>query len=213
MHFLAAIQHFKLYSFYLYSFHKPLWKTSHPRSIVYEPIKTGNRAYQVPFDSSVHRSLHGNLVIQNENGVYVAMKITQYIEDEKDPLFLVILPYFISLSHTEKGLNMVKKLVVSLKCKKAQFFLLQKILEDPIDYISDPYCNYSYQLIIQNWEFSVTEPLFKAVCGNVICLSNQKYSSNVIEVLFENAPCSIMSEYISELCASPSSTVINRPYI
>ena len=143
--------------------------------------------------------------------MYVAIKLMSFIESEKDTLFIEILRDFIKLSQTERGLNVIKVFIVGVKSVGAQCLVIEKIMENPIQYIEHYYSNYAFQLIIKNWSLSSTKALFETVFGRFSYLSNQKCSSNAIETLMLNAPVDILSRYIKEVIDSMLSIFVIRP--
>lgn len=149
-------------------------------------------------------------ICENEHGMYVAIKLMSFIEDERDIIFKEILHDFINLSQTEKGLNVIKKFIVELKSIHAQYLVIAQIMQNPIQYIEHYYSNYAYQLIIKHWSRECIRPLFECVVGCVCYLSNQKCSSNVIETLMTNAPVELLPIYIKEITDSILSTFLHR---
>ena len=65
------------------------------------------------------------------------------IKNEADEIFLEILPHFISLSKTEKGLSVTKKLVSELKSEKAQLMIMEQVKDNVQTFFDDFYCNYA----------------------------------------------------------------------
>jgi len=125
-----------------------------------------------------------------------------YITDEKDSIFQIILKYFIQLSQTEKGLNVIKEFVVCLKSTTAQHLIAKKVIEIDIPYIEHGYSNYAFQLMISKWPCDVTAPLFAMIKGNVARLCNQKCSSNVMEAVFSCSPTELFEIFLKEILCS-----------
>lgn len=133
----------------------------------------------------------------------MAQKVMYLVKDHKDQIFEEIIPHVIFLSKTEKGLNVVKKLVSSLKCKIAQSIIISKIKEDATDYIENFYSNYVIQLIVQCWPMEVIRDLFPLICGKIKELSIQKSSSNVIETMICYSPPEMRRKYFAEIASLP----------
>jgi hypothetical protein len=125
------------------------------------------------------------------------------VKDHKDQIFEEVIPHVIFLSKTEKGLNLVKKLVSSLKCKVAQSMIISKIKEDSTDYIENFYSNYVIQLILQCWPMESIQDLFPLICGRIKEFSLQKSSSNVIETMICYSPPEIRRKYFEEIASLP----------
>ena len=143
------------------------------------------------------------MLIKHENGSYVAQKVMCFVKDYKDDIFEEILPHFIYLSQTEKGLNVAKKLVVSLKCKTAQGLIVTKV-KTAVSFIDDFYSNYVIQLIIQSWPIEVVQELFYLICGKIREYSLQKSSSNVVETMISYSPDHIRQKYFEEIASLPN---------
>ena len=127
------------------------------------------------------------------------MKLVDYIEDEKDPIFVEIFNEFINLSQNENGVNVIKSIVAVLKSEEAQAMIIKKILEDPFKFMEHQISNYAFQHVIASWDLKVTRPLFEVVRNNVSYLSIQKYASNSIECVMKHAPEDLIDEYMKEV--------------
>jgi hypothetical protein len=138
------------------------------------------------------------------------MKLVNYIEDERDQIFVEIFNNFVSLSQNVNGVNVIKSMITVLKGSQSQKLIIDKILEGHIKFMEDKYSNYAFQHIIANWDFSVTKPLFEAVKTNVSYLSAQKCASNSIESVFLRAPIEFLDAYIREIKADVISTCLIR---
>ena len=126
-----------------------------------------------------------------------------FVKDYKDEIFEEILPHFVYLSQTEKGLNVAKKLVSSLKCKTAQGLIVAKV-KNAVGFIEDFYSNYVIQLIIQSWSIDVVQELFHIINGKIQEYSLQKSSSNVIETMIYYSPEDIRRKYFEEIASLPN---------
>ncbi len=122
-----------------------------------------------------------------------------YVTGKEDPIFKEILANFIMLSQTEKGLNVVKALIASLKNSHAQVLIVTAIKERAQSYIENLYSNYAFQMIVKQWPYTVTQPLFLHISSKVQYYSIQQCSSNVVEAIIYNAPEEYKLRYISEL--------------
>ena len=125
-----------------------------------------------------------------------------YVTNKEDPIFKEILANFIMLSQTEKGLNVVKSLIASLKNMQAQVLIVTAIKERAQSYIENLYSNYAFQMIIKQWPFTVTQPLFSQILSKVQYYSLQQCASNVVEAIVYNAPEEYRLRYICELIES-----------
>ena len=121
------------------------------------------------------------------------------IKDHNDPIYNEIFSQFIFLSKTEKGLNVVKKLINELKDLVGQQAIIKLVLENASEYIEDFYCNYVIQLIVQCWPIEVIRPVFLLISDKIRQYSLQKSSSNVVETMISCAPMDIKSKYFKEI--------------
>ena len=123
------------------------------------------------------------------------------VKDFKDDIFTEIYPHFVYLSKTEKGLNVVKKLIIELIDSTTQKMLVSKVLENSKDFIDDYYCNYAIQLMVQQWPINITQELFMLIIGKIKQYSLQKSSSNVVETMICCCPLYIRSAYFNEIAS------------
>jgi hypothetical protein len=123
------------------------------------------------------------------------------VKDSNDDIFTEIYPHFVYLSKTEKGLNVVKKLIIELIDSTSQKMLVSKVLENSEDFIDDYYCNYAIQLMVQLWPISITQELFMLIVGKIKQYSLQKSSSNVVETMICSSPSHIRSAYFNEIAS------------
>jgi hypothetical protein len=141
-------------------------------------------------------------IYQNEFGTFIGMKLAQYIVHYEDPIFQEILPNFIMLSQTEKGLNVIKSLIYELKDSQSQSMIVAIIQEKAQSYIENLYSNYAFQLIVKQWPYIVTQPLFTLIFNQVQFYSMQQCSSNVVEAVLYNAPEEYRCKYMDEMILS-----------
>ena len=55
--------------------------------------------------------------------------------------------------------------------------MIQRILPDLIELVSNAFGNYAISQIVENWEIKFCRPIFDKLISKVYELSNQKYSS------------------------------------
>ena len=125
------------------------------------------------------------------------------VKDFNDELFIEIFPHFVPLSKTEKGLNVIKKLIIAINDYTTQKKLAQVVLENSSVFIDDYYSNYAIQLMVQQWPINITQQLFMLICGRIKQYSLQKSSSNVVETMICYSPPHIRSLYFHEIASLP----------
>ena len=124
------------------------------------------------------------------------------VQDEKDWIFQEVINDFVKLAKTEKGLNVIKKLIHFVQERvPSQLIIIQIMLENPKLFISNFYANYAIQLIIQTWKVETVKPLFSLILGKIKEYSVHKCSSNVVETMMCYSPPEIRAEYIKEICS------------
>lgn len=114
-----------------------------------------------------------------------------------------MLPNFTPLSKTEKGLNVIKKLIIELRWQKPQLMLVAQVLAHANNVIEDRYSNYVLQVMVQTWNNEVTVSLFGLILGKIKYYSLQKSSSPVVEAMFINCNTKMRDLYLKELIEMP----------
>ena len=127
------------------------------------------------------------------------MKLMRFIKNGQDSFYQEILYNFITLSQTEKGLNVIKSFIQELKDEQCQLKVIDIIKSNPINYIENPYSNYAFQNIIKQWPLVITNSLFPLILTHILQLSVQQCSSNVIETMLLNSPLEYRAKYINEV--------------
>jgi hypothetical protein len=126
------------------------------------------------------------------------MKLMPYVISKEDAIFKEILANFMMLSQTEKGLNVVKSLIASLKNLQAQVLIVTAIKERAQSYIENLYSNYAFQMIVKQWPIAVTQPLFLHMFSKVQYYSLQQCSPEEFKLRYMNEL--IDSKDLSSMC-------------
>ncbi|GAB1740627.1 hypothetical protein NU219Hw_g5721t1 [Hortaea werneckii] len=79
--------------------------------------------------------------------------------------------------------------------------LVDQVIQNAFSLVQDPFGNYVVQYILDLGEPSFTEPLCKSFKGNVVFLSKQKFSSNVVEKCIRCAGAETKHLLIAEIVA------------
>ena len=64
--------------------------------------------------------------------------------------------------------------------------LIKKFEKDCIEIVQDPFGNYAIQYAIDTFGYDSCENIINEICVNILSLSMQKFSSNVVEKCIEN---------------------------
>lgn len=87
----------------------------------------------------------------------------------------------INLVLDANGVCVIKRFMFGNKNQENRTFLMNIIISNGLEIIQNPFGNYIIQYIFELWGFEIGKPLLELLINNVISLSMQKYSSNVIE--------------------------------
>lgn len=68
---------------------------------------------------------------------------------------------------------------------KKRKFILDKISKNSLEIVQNPFGNYVIQHILDEWGAEVAAPIIEVILRNIISLSMQKFSSNVVEKCFD----------------------------
>jgi len=63
---------------------------------------------------------------------------------------------------------------------------LEKISQNSLEIVQNPFGNYVIQHILDEWGAEVANSIVEVILKNIISLSMQKFSSNVVEKCFDN---------------------------
>ena len=117
----------------------------------------------------------------DKNGNHVFLKILKIIPKEKNSfLYNKLIEIIIDVSLLQQGVTILQTAFeyASLGQKEA---ICNRIIENISRLINDKYGNYTIQTIILLNEEKLNIKIFKYITGNVLELSKQKFSSNVID--------------------------------
>jgi hypothetical protein len=81
----------------------------------------------------------------------------------------------------------LKKLINTNKSDKVKKDILKELVNNTMEIIQSPFGNYAIQHVFQEWGFNNCENIVNVIINNIISLSMQKYSSNVVEKCLELA--------------------------
>ena len=80
----------------------------------------------------------------------------------------------------------IKRFINSNKDLNLRAQLIQKFQEDYLDIVQDPFGNYAIQFAIDTFGNVECKKIINDICEEVLSLSLQKFSSNVVEKCMEN---------------------------
>merc|ERR1712039_776513 len=112
------------------------------------------------------------------------------------------------------GLCVLKKCISQAKAPgQHQELLLSQLAQHALDLVQSPYGNYAVQHALEEWGGPACAPIFKSLEGRMMQLSIQKFSSNVVEKMFCEAPAELRPRLIAELVEHDKmSVLVNSNY-
>jgi CRISPR/Cas system-associated endonuclease Cas3-HD len=99
----------------------------------------------------------------------------------------MILNNFKNLAIDSNGICVLKKFISTNKNDKVKKDILNELVNNALEVVQSPFGNYAVQHAFQEWGFKTCESIVNAIINNIVSLSMQKYSSNVVEKCLELA--------------------------
>ena len=135
----------------------------------------------------------------NIYGARILEKILAYFEDEfKQEIIEYICENFLELAYNNNGICLVKKILLMTHKKDLHIKLKKLVFDNALNLIVHQYGNYAIQIIIENWDETDLKEILEIYENKYIFLSNQKFSSNVMERILEKSEKNL-ENYINEI--------------
>ena len=135
----------------------------------------------------------------NIYGARILEKILAYFEDEfKKEIIEYICENFLELAYNNNGICLVKKILLMTHKKDLHIKLKKLVFDNALNLIVHQYGNYAIQIIIENWDETDLKEILEIYENKYIFLSNQKFSSNVMERILEKSEKNL-ENYINEI--------------
>jgi hypothetical protein len=150
----------------------------------------------------IHLGIKDSIVsfCYNVYGTHVLEKILSYFEDEYHKEIIEnICDNFIELAYNMNGICLVKKILLMTHKKELHIRLKKLVYDNALNLIVHQYGNYAVQIIIENWDEKDLEEILELYRNKYVFLTNQKFSSNVIERILEKSEKNL-ENYINEIC-------------
>jgi len=105
------------------------------------------------------------------------------IVDEKDREYIntTVLDNILKLVYDANGICVIKKLINGNKEQAIKQRILSIIQKNCLDIIQNAFGNYIIQHVLDEWGPVICKDVIKMIHTNIISLSMQKFSSNVVE--------------------------------
>jgi len=139
-------------------------------------------------ENIIRESIEKHIVFLSldNNGTHVIQKlITCFDEERREYLNSKIIENFLKLVLDQNGICIAKLLVatnVSLGTRKR---ILDTLTANCLEMVQNPFGNYIIQEVFEKWGFEACKDIISVIHQNIISLSIQKYSSNVVEKSIE----------------------------
>lgn len=118
----------------------------------------------------------------NQNSLQIIVKLLSNIQNHKRKyLFKFLLSNFGVLSRNLNGAIVVKKFISEVTDPLTIDVILNMIELDIISLCKDKYANYVVQFAIEKFGYNRSEKIINSIISNLLVLSVEKYSSNVID--------------------------------
>ena len=151
-----------------------------------------------------------NIFCYNVYGTHVLEKMLSYFEDQFiQEIIDFVYNNFMDLACHINGICIVKKLILMIHKKELHEKLKKKILENALYLIVHQYGNYVIQVIMENWENEDLEDIIDLCKDKYVYLSNQKFSSNVVERIIEKNNENL-EYYINQICENDNLSQVIR---
>ena len=96
----------------------------------------------------------------------------------------------------------MKVLIQNTKRPENKRIIVEKILEDGLEYVQNEYGNFVVSEALNQFEFEFTARIFSQMKSHFVKLSQNKFSSKFIEICIDRAPKNIQDEICKEFCSS-----------
>jgi len=107
----------------------------------------------------------------------------------------------------------LKKFINGNKNEELRKFFLDTITKNALEIVQNPFGNYVIQHILDEWGPEIAKNIINVIINNMISLSMQKFSSNVVEKCFDLVDMSTRKRMVKELFnASKISSLLKNKY-
>ena len=125
----------------------------------------------------------------NINSTHVLQKIISTLsEDDREYINTFISNNFIFLCKDVNGICLIKKFINEKNSEKLKKKCINLLTENCIEITIDQYGNYAIQHALDQYGYFNCMSIIKIIVNNIVGLSNQKFSSNVVDkvILFSH---------------------------
>jgi len=138
---------------------------------------------------------------QDPQGSHVIEKmIIIWDEDLIKFIYETIIDNYMLLANNVNGLCVCKKVIIHGQNIETLEAIREKLVENALTLIQNPYGNYSIQIAFDYWSNDFVLPIVQQFYNKFYNLSMQKYSSNVVEKCLEKGDEQVITKFIEEVC-------------
>jgi hypothetical protein len=106
-------------------------------------------------------------------------------EKSREHINKVVLFNLNKLVYDSNGICVIKKFINGNKSLTMRKVLLDTITNNALEIVQNPFGNYIIQHILDEWGPDIAKDIINVITDNIISLSMQKFSSNVVEKCFD----------------------------
>lgn len=118
----------------------------------------------------------------NGNGTHVIQKIVSCLnEEDRQDINKLILNNFQKLVFDSNGICVIKKFINGNENFEIRRMVIEKLKQNALEIVQNPFGNYIIQHVFDEWGVEACKEILKVIINNVLSLSMQKFSSNVVE--------------------------------
>ena len=145
----------------------------------------------------------------NKNATYVLQKIVLFFPDShRINLNDIILNNFKELCLDSNGICLIKNFIKTNTLANDKIRIIEAITENFVVLSESPFGNYGIQLLMEIWEESDLNFIRKKIMKNILKLSIQQFSSNVVEKAIEVFGNETKEKLIRQLCFDNNNIII-----
>ena len=145
----------------------------------------------------------------NKNATYVLQKIVLFFPDiHRSNLNDIILNNFKELCLDSNGICLIKNFIKTNTLANDKIRINEAISENFVVLAESPFGNYGIQLLMDLWEESDLNIIKKKIMKNILKLSIQQFSSNVIEKAIDIFDSETKEKLIKQLCFDNNNIII-----
>ena len=166
-----------------------------------------------PISSKIYKIFYSRVkenVVKMSNDInanYIIQKMLILIKSPKtDFIFKELNKSFISVATTKFGCCVIQKaLLYGSEMQKKS--IIKNILVNTSSLISNQFGNYVYQCLISIADDNLMQKIYSTISEDIIYLSESKYSSNVVEKIFDKPNKNLLNQ-IAGITLQQNSTIV-----